>query len=94
MRAEDQGALEEISVVTGDKAPGSALHLKLQKDLLMETPGSPVVVVKGLCQGLVLSDYVSLVVDGVYLNRFSSTSGAPWFVFVVHSNWFPVMAVT
>ena len=27
-----------------------------------------------------LSDYVSLVVDGVYLDRFSSTSVAPWFV--------------
>ena len=41
------------------------------------------VVVKGLCQGLVLSDYVSLVVDGVYLKRFSSTSGAPVGSFVV-----------
>ena len=54
---------------------------------------STLVVVKGLCQGLVLSDYVSLVVDGVYVKLFSTTSGAPFVRLWFNGNWFPVMAV-
>ena len=58
-----------------------------------DNPNSRGVVVKGLCQGLVLSDYVSLVVDGVYVKLFSTTSGAPFVRLWFNGNWFPVMAV-
>ena len=46
------------------------------------------VVVKGLCQGLVFSDYVSLVVDGVYLKRLCRTSDGLG-VAMIHSSLVP-----